>query len=51
MAIKPVCDQCGEELQDFGAIVLSPPDEQGRVQKFHLCKVCYAKLEFVAVAS
>jgi uncharacterized protein with PIN domain len=51
MAIKPVCDQCGEELQDYGAIVLSPPNEKSEVHKFHLCKSCYEKLEFVSVAS
>lgn len=41
MAITPKCAQCGEELQDFGAILLGPPDDTGAVQKFHLCKSCY----------
>ena len=45
MAIKPKCDQCGQELTDYGAILLSPPDGQGMVKKFHICKSCYAKLE------
>lgn len=42
MAIHPLCDKCGEALTEFGAIVLSPPNENGTVQKFHLCKECYA---------
>jgi len=36
MAIKPICDKCKKELVDFGAILLSPPDENGKVKKFHL---------------
>jgi hypothetical protein len=41
MAIKPTCDTCGQELTDFGAILLSPPDDNQQVRKFHLCKACY----------
>lgn len=41
MTIKPICDKCKKELVDFGAILLSPPDENGKVRKFHLCKSCY----------
>jgi hypothetical protein len=41
MAIRPVCDKCSKELNDFGAILLSPPDDEGKVKKFHLCKACY----------
>lgn len=41
MAITPTCDICGKELKDFGAIVLSPPDKQGMVDKFHVCQTCY----------
>jgi len=44
MAINPRCDMCGNELKEFGAIVLSPPDEQSRVDKFHVCVYCYAGL-------
>ena len=40
MSIKPICDKCGKELNEFGAILLSPPDD-GKVRKFHLCKDCY----------
>jgi hypothetical protein len=43
MPIKPVCDKCGIELEDFGAILFSPP--KGKiVSKFHLCKKCYSEL-------
>ena len=41
MAIKPKCDKCKEELKEFGAILLSPPDKKSTVKKFHLCKKCY----------
>lgn len=44
MAIKPTCDFCKEELLDFGGILLSPPDNDSRVDKLHVCKSCYAKL-------
>jgi hypothetical protein len=45
MAIKPVCDKCKEELKEFGAILLSPPDSESKVKKFHLCVSCYEGLE------
>ncbi len=44
MAIKPVCDKCKNELTDFGGILLSPPDYQNNVKKYHLCKACYAEV-------
>ena len=28
MSISPVCDICDEHLEDFGAIVLSPPEDE-----------------------
>ena len=46
MSIKPVCKECGKELKDFGAILLSPPDKRGRVRKIHLCKGCFKRLEW-----
>lgn len=45
MAIKPTCDKCGNELNEFGAILLSPPDIENKVRKFHLCVDCYKKFE------
>ncbi|MBU4070002.1 MAG: hypothetical protein KJ646_03385 [Nanoarchaeota archaeon] len=44
MAIKPVCEKCKNELEDFGGILLSPPDENEKVKKSHLCKSCYEKI-------
>ncbi len=44
MAIKPKCDSCKIELDEFGAILLSPPDKKDSVRKYHLCKKCYSKL-------
>jgi len=43
--IKLVCDICGKELEDFGALLFSPPDEKGNVKKEHICKECYSKLK------
>jgi hypothetical protein len=44
MAIKPVCDKCKQELIDFGGILLSPPDKDGMVKKWHLCNGCYIEI-------
>lgn len=44
MAINPKCDKCKEELKEFGAILLSPPDKRNTVKKFHLCKKCYKSI-------
>ncbi|MHA2067906.1 MAG: hypothetical protein ACXABY_26390 [Candidatus Thorarchaeota archaeon] len=41
MAIKPMCDKCGRELGEFGAILMSPPDNKGMSKKFHICTKCY----------
>jgi hypothetical protein len=45
MAIQPLCNMCGIELDDFGGILLSPPDGGGMVKKYHLCKACFDKTE------
>ncbi len=45
MAIYPKCNKCGKILDDFGAILLSPPDSDSKVIKFHICKKCYKKFE------
>ncbi len=44
MTISPKCDKCNKELLEFGAILLSPPDTDSKVIKFHLCKNCYSKI-------
>lgn len=44
MSISPICDICHEQLLDYGAIVLSPPEGgcgSGFVYKFHVCQNCY----------
>jgi len=43
--IKPTCDKCKKELEEFGGILLSPPDNDRKVKKYHLCKNCYQKVE------
>lgn len=41
--IKPACDFCGKELQDFGALLFSPPKWR-TVKKYHLCVKCFEHL-------
>jgi hypothetical protein len=41
--IKPNCFICKEELEEFGGILLSPPDHDGKVEKKHICIKCYGK--------
>ena len=31
-------------LDDFGGILLSPPDSESKVIKYHICKSCYSFL-------
>ncbi|MBS3058642.1 MAG: hypothetical protein J4478_04550 [Candidatus Diapherotrites archaeon] len=45
MAIKPICDSCGKELDKFGALLFSPPDSGNIVRKFHVCVECFEKLK------
>lgn len=45
MPISPICDKCHKELEEYGGILLSPPEEDGRVEKFHLCRNCYEKIK------
>ena len=44
MAINPVCDKCGNELIEFGALLFSPPDVSEKTRKWHLCKTCYEEI-------
>jgi len=48
--INPICEKCGCELKDFGAILLSPPDAFGRVVKYHICKKCFFDFEDLIAA-
>jgi hypothetical protein len=43
--IKPTCDKCKKELEEFGGILLSPPDNDRKVTKYHLCKNCCREIE------
>lgn len=38
------CDFCGDELEELGGILLSPPLDDGTVAKDHLCVDCYEDL-------
>lgn len=44
MAIKPVCDNCKNELNAFGGLMFSPPDSKNIVKKYHLCVDCFNKI-------
>jgi len=56
MAIRPECHKCLQELDEPGAILLSPPYEADeadeaslrflpqQVWKLHLCVSCYSEL-------
>lgn len=43
--IAPICNVCQEELSDYGALILSPPDIKSFVRKYHIYKPCYEKIE------
>ncbi len=45
MSISPTCDKCHQELTAFGAILLSPPNDQNEVKKRHICTSCYDEME------
>ena len=44
MSIQPTCEKCSQELSEFGAILLGPPNENSEVLKLHLCQLCYADI-------
>ena len=44
MAIAPKCDRCGNELIEYGAILLGPPDTEDMARKMHLCVYCYKQI-------
>ena len=44
MAIETKCDKCGKELTDYGALLFSPPNDDNKVNKYHLCEDCYQKI-------
>lgn len=40
--LKPICSGCGEYLDHPGALLFSPPDEDGKCDKLHVCRDCFA---------
>ena len=50
MGIEPICIFCKKELNDFGAILISPPNEFDKVRdKIHVCQKCYIKMSELIV--
>lgn len=43
MPIKLIRDKRTEELEEFGGILFSPPNNDSKVTKHHLCKKCFAE--------
>lgn len=41
------CRRCDQPISDPGGLLFSPPDEQDRVEKQHLCVKCYKLIDFV----
>ena len=39
MSLTIKCDKCLKELEEPGALVFSPPSDDGRVEKLHLCQM------------
>ncbi len=44
MAISPKCSKCSNELDEPGGILLSPPDNENKAKKYHLCVQCFNKI-------
>lgn len=46
--IKPICDKCKREMQDFGGLLFSPPKTlisgSQNVTKQHVCVDCFSSL-------
>ena len=43
--IYPICDICGKDLKEFGAICFSPPNKKGYCKKYHICILCFNNVE------
>lgn len=41
-AWPPICDRCGDALDEPGALMFSPPTPGGQATKFHLCGGCWS---------
>lgn len=42
VGLKPVCAKCRQELEVYGGLVFSPPDND-LVTKYHVCVTCWEK--------
>lgn len=40
--ITPICDKCGKEFEEFGALAFSPP-KNDLCLKYHICKTYWDK--------
>ena len=43
MPIRPLCSYCQQKLSDFGAVLISPPNDD-MCQKLHACRGCWLTL-------
>lgn len=39
------CDRCSDRLTAPGGLLFSPPDDEGKVTKLHLCAGCFRTIE------
>ena len=46
---KIFCTCCGNGLMVPGGVILSPPNEEGLVAKYHVCEDCYKEIEESAI--
>lgn len=37
----PWCNACFDQLDEPGALIFGPPDEDGLAKKWHICAFCY----------
>lgn len=44
MALHINCYLCSEELDEPGALIFDPPDNNGDVHKEHICSNCWSYL-------
>ena len=44
--IKVTCHICNQELQEPGAILLTPPTKKNKVEKLHICVGCHDDMQF-----
>ena len=52
MSIAPICDFCGNELMEPGALIFGPPASVVRVSdvaKYHVCVACFVAYILPAV--